>query len=100
VTMKQIRLFAMPFGCYRIDGPGKESVLVQTDWDFPGTAASFGWDITKLQKIGQPKCDHDGTDGTVDCGCGITASEFIDNARDFLDDHEGATAKDPGYFVE
>ena len=46
-------------------------------------------------------CQHDGTDGTVDCHeCGVTAGEFISAARDWLDNNDGATAEDPGYFNE
>lgn len=46
-------------------------------------------------------CDHDSTDGTVDCEeCGVTPSEFIAAARKWLDEHNGATADDPGYFAE
>jgi len=46
-------------------------------------------------------CDHDGTDGTIDCtSCGLTPTSFIRDAREWLDEHEGATAEDPGYFWE
>jgi hypothetical protein len=63
-------------------------ILIQTDWDYPGTASNFGW---------QP-C-HECTDGTVDCReCGKTATELISEASQFLDDHIGETVDDPGYF--
>lgn len=88
------------------------SVLIQTDWDYPGVASSFGWSIRDAQRTydgdvdsdGQEHddpvpCDHDGTDGTVTCPtCGMTAGEFIGAAADWLTDHDGATADDPGYF--
>jgi hypothetical protein len=158
------------------------SILVQTDWDYPGTASSFGWSLSEVQpakrtayfdrfaltlptdaisecshagdcsadveswasEIDRPAectpdalraelreygawddaqlsdddanwerivwiaagnlkeekpCDHDRTDGTVDCPeCGLSASEFISAAGDWLDEHDGATADDPGYF--
>ena len=46
-----------------------------------------------------PCCDHDGTDGTVPCkACGVTASDFINAAGQYLEDHDGAVADDPGYF--
>ena len=96
------------------------TILIQTDWDFPSVASAFGWSPQNVQKCpecgrvvtvdaaaGEPAecpdcngfacCDH-GTDGTVDCGCGLTAGDFISAARDYLDNADGATADDPGYF--
>ena len=43
-------------------------------------------------------CPHDGTDGTVDCDCGVKAITFIQHAQAWLDDHEGESFEDPGYF--
>jgi hypothetical protein len=67
----------------------ERSELVQTDWDYPATAESLGWSLRKVQKPGRRrknKCDHRSTDGTVDCSdCGITASEFISAAGEYLD---------------
>ena len=82
-----------------VNGDGR-SVLVQTDWDFPSVAGSFGWSPNFVQVCDEPGryCDHDGTDGTVDCSCGVTAGDFISAARGWLDDHDGATVEDPGYF--
>ena len=99
-----------------------QSILIQTDWDYPGTANTFGWSLHSVQRcpecgetlnvatdcdcfacpdcerIGKC-CDHDGTDGTVDChDCGMTATDFISAAYDWLTDNDGATADDPGYF--
>lgn len=75
------------------------TVLVQTDWDYPSVAQSFGWSLREVQ---QPECaepcDHDSTDGTVDCGCGVTATEFISAAREWLEDNDGVAVDDPGYF--
>ena len=95
-----------------------QSILVQTDWDFCGAASSFGWNPRAVQccdncghvqaddrrpcdKCGSilQGCIHDGTDGTVDCPCGVTADDFIAAARDWLTAHDGATADDPGYFA-
>jgi hypothetical protein len=97
------------------------TVLVQTDWDYPGTASTFGWNIADVQQplycddedtpcddmscpvctADHPHCDHCGTDGTVDCrDCGVTASEFIGAAREWLENNDGAQAEDPGYFDE
>jgi hypothetical protein len=90
--------------------------FIQTDWDFPGIAQAFGWDMREVQpKLDPddfetdaeyeaaaaklPRCDHDTTDGTVRCkGCGLDASAFISAAQDFLDSNDGTTADDPGYF--
>jgi hypothetical protein len=44
-------------------------------------------------------CEHDGTDGTIACACGLTAVDFIGAACEYLDSHIGATADDPGYFA-
>jgi hypothetical protein len=74
------------------------SLLVQTDWDYPGVASTFGWSIRAVQQA-HVRCDHRGTDGTVKCpACGLTAADFITDARAFLDDNIGVTADDPGYF--
>lgn len=75
------------------------SVLVQTDWDYPGVASTFGWSMRDVQRNTAGDCLHDFTDGTVDCAdCGLTASDFIAAARLWLDEHDGAQAEDPGYF--
>jgi hypothetical protein len=85
-------------------------ILVQSDYDYPGVASSFGWwvgfvpapDGAYAVGIGDFRScptEHGGTDGTIDCAaCGRTATDFIAAARDWLDDHIGATADDPGYF--
>jgi len=44
---------------------------------------------------------HAGTDGTIDCPtCGKPASEFIQEAAEYLDDcvATGEVVEDPGYF--
>jgi hypothetical protein len=99
--------------------------LIDTDWDYPGTAQSFGWSLKEVQRckwckkvvtIGatdeekfvcehcgkkSPVCDHDATDGTVNCkACGTTNTDFITAAGDWLRDNDGATADDPGYFED
>lgn len=48
-----------------------ESLLIQSDWDYPGVARTFGWS---------------GEDGE------------ITEAQLWLDEHIGDTADDPGYF--
>lgn len=65
-----------------------ETVLVQTDWDYPGVASCFGY----------VPCDCGGTDGTVDCAH-KTAHVMISEAQAWLDAHEGESTEDPGYFA-
>jgi hypothetical protein len=66
------------------------TALIQSDWEYPGVASNFGW---------VPCCGSGHTDGTVDCpDCGAKASDLIQSAREWLDDHIGETIEDPGYF--
>ena len=113
-----------------IIGDNGRSVLVQTDWDYPGVAGSFGWSLIQVQRCPDcggiadgpvpnhgdlahcphcdhawgereegPFCEHDGTDGTVDCPeCGVSASQFIAAAGEWLRENDGVTVDDPGYF--
>lgn len=99
------------------------SILVQTDWDYPGFANSFGWSVRDVQRCpecgscnvsgdesgmackecGQEfePCYHDQTDGTVNCKyCDCTASDFIQSAGEFLESGDGLETDDPGYFDE
>ena len=64
-----------------------KSIYIQLDYDWPGTASSFGFQA----------CECGETDGTIDCSH-RTASDMIQAARLWLDDHEGEEADDPGYF--
>ena len=104
-----------------VDESGR-SILIQTDFDYPATATTFGWSVRNVQRcpdcgelstagpvVGlcddcdhaweSGLCDHSHTDGTVDCpDCGVTASEFISAAGDWLREHDGETVDDPGYF--
>lgn len=76
-----------------------ESVLFQTDWDFPGLARSLGWNMAATKK-----CSHRSTDGTVTCHeCGKTASYFIARAQEYLDKRCGSILRPRGiedYFRE
>ena len=74
-------------GTFLLRAEDGRSVLVQTDWDFPGVASTFGWSPWPCGSA----------DGTVDCDH-RTADEMIDDARDFLRERAGSTADDPGYF--
>lgn len=168
--------------CIKVLASDGRDMLVQTDWDYPGIARTFGWDMAEVQpdkrtacfnrfslelpqdciadcshsgqcyddvkywadEINRPAeitpeklaaelkeygawesedladdganwqrliwiaagnlkeekgCEHGGTDGTIDCPeCGLTSSRFIEAAREWIDDHDGAEAEDPGYF--
>lgn len=65
---------------------GEESILIQTDYDFPILARNLGWN----GKVGREKCKHVRTDGTVDCPtCGLKSIDFISAAIDWLDNHNG-----------
>jgi len=113
-----------------VDDDTGRTVLIQTDWDFPGVASTFGWSTEFVQRCPEcgvvhldpdeiytkgfpvewrcPKCHqnrttpcpHETTDGSVDCDCGMAASAFIAAAREWLDNHDGATVENPGYFQE
>lgn len=78
-------------GGYIINGS-----LVQSDWDFPGVAEDLGWhrarvqigphrEIRELARRSRVGCQHAHTDGTVNCPCGVTASDFIRAAAHYLD---------------
>jgi len=67
---------------------GEETILFQTDWDFPGLARALGWN----GKVRRERCPHRGTDGTITCpDCGKSAGEFIGAATQWLDGHCGQT---------
>lgn len=78
--------------------PPDECPHGEEDWR---TCAKCAGDFGKplLERTGGGPCDHSGTDGTVDCpDCGMKAGDFIGAAYDFLVEHEGDEAEDPGYF--
>lgn len=90
-----------------------QSILVQLDYDFPGVASVFGWNIREVQcdlvclsdedgnpsKLAIAPCEHSSTDGTIDCSCGVKAMEFISAAYDYLvNEADGKIVEDPGYF--
>lgn len=69
---------------------GHESVLFQVDWDYPSLAQTLGW------MFRSPKCNHCHTDGTIDCPeCGKTASQFIEEAHEYLNANVGRHFNDP-----
>ena len=72
---------------YLLAADDRRDILIQTDWDYPGVASTFGW----------VPCECGETDGTVDCPH-KTASQMISEAAEYLDEHIGNTVEDPGYF--
>ena len=77
---------------------GHESVVVNTDWDFPSLARSLGW---SMRGRGRSPCDHPHTDGTVDCSlCGRGVGWFIEQARVYLDKRVDTVVREKldGYF--
>jgi len=101
-------------------------ILVQTDWDYPGFAGTFGWSLAEVQRCSCgnvcgikydkkmkrfpaqyacPECGiigttclHDMTDGTVKCECNTQPGDFMAAAYDYLRDNDGKIVDDPGYF--
>lgn len=110
-----------------VDDESGQTLLVQTDWDYPCVAGTFGWSIRNVQRCPEcssvdvkpapdflggavaecqecgeqfDACHHENTDGTIDCpDCGVTATDFISAAGEWLRDNHGVTADDPGYFT-
>lgn len=77
-----------------------ETFYVQSDWDLPGLAMTWGWTPSHLvNQETAPDCTHGNTDGTIDCVCGLTKTDFIMSAQKWLEDHEGELAEDQGYFL-
>ena len=85
-TMK-IALHEASFSTFSLVADNGREILIQSDWDFPGLASTFGWS----------PCPCGATDGTIDCDH-RTAREMIAEAGDFLRAHAGDTTDDPGYF--
>jgi hypothetical protein len=108
-----------------IENEDGQTIPIHTDWDYPGVAGTFGWSTERVQKcpschqlvnpgdlmcqncylkltdFPDPLCRHPTTDGTIACvDCGVTASQFIQAAGEYLRDHDGVTAEDPGYFCQ
>lgn len=87
----QVTLDARPNNapcCIRLVADDGRDILIQTDWDWPGVASNFGW---------VPCLECNDTDGTVDCAH-ATATEMIQDAGNWLQEHDGESFDDPGYF--
>lgn len=66
---------------YSVDARSlRVDLLIQTDWEYPSLAETFGWSPSK--------CDSEGS-----CTCDI------ESAQEFLDDNAGEIVVDPGYFT-
>lgn len=84
-----IKLETAQFGNYLIRNTlTDETVLVQSDWDYPSVAQSFGFGGL---------CTCGSSDGTVDCPC-ASIGQHMRAAVEWLDDNIGVQADDPGYF--
>jgi hypothetical protein len=82
--------------CFRIVSDCGESRLIQSDYDFPGIAADFGW-----KPRGPLGCPCERTDGAADCPeCGKLAGDYIAEASAYIAELAGSgiRAADPGYF--
>ena len=65
------------------------TILIQTDWDYPGVASDMGWQA----------CDCGETDGTVNCQH-RKALEMISEAFDYIREREGQSFPALGdYFI-
>ncbi len=94
--------------CIKIVAEDGRDRLIQTDWDFPGIASAFGWStrhapnqstLERDIELGDACCGSNKTDGTISCpDCGKSPNEFITEARQWIDDNDGAEVEDPGYF--
>ena len=86
--------------CMKLIAEDGRDVLISMDYELPALASNFGWSLSDVQSLTTFKgCDHDGTDGSVDCpGCGVMANDFIEDARAFLYENDGMEIDDPGYF--
>jgi hypothetical protein len=91
-------------GGYILHKNESENEFYQTDWNWPALATIMGWSVLRVQRRGKKivhltrvmldsRARHDPdsycrhlTDGTVKCNlCGITASDFIRCAGEYLD---------------
>ena len=83
----KIRLEKGVYETFLIVAEDHRDILIQSDWDFPRTASTFGW----------KSCPCGQTDGTVDCAH-KTRSQMMTEAAEFLEAHVGITVDDSGYF--
>ena len=89
--------------CYLVNGTGDRSLLIQSEDAACSVAETFGWSIEAVQVEDEDgvegECRHCHTDGSVDCPeCGVKSSAFVSAACEFINDNDGESAEDPGYF--
>jgi hypothetical protein len=96
--------------CIKLIAEDGSDMIIQTDYDWPGIASSFGWSTRHCNGKSTLTFRSDSnvedmcngtpyTDGTVDCPrCNKPAREFIQEAREYIDDHDGDSIEDPGYY--
>ncbi|HUY87313.1 MAG TPA: hypothetical protein VMV10_01130 [Pirellulales bacterium] len=87
ITLAYAHWRGKPTSWFRIVAENGHSILLQSDWDYAGAAATFGW----------VPCPCKQTDGTVRCAH-RTVQDMIWEAYEFLKDTVGKTVEDPGYF--
>ena len=94
MTMNAITLDEGQFGFdYLIVHDDGRDLYVQSDWEYPGAAMTFGWNpCAKCRR----SCKG-ASDGTISCAR-RTAGEHIASAQTWLDNHLGKRVEDPGYF--
>ncbi len=78
---------------YLLANDDGQEVLIQSDWDYPGTAMTFGWSPCARCR----RTCKGASDGTLDCPR-RSAFEHIMDAQAWLDRHIGTRVSDPGYF--
>jgi hypothetical protein len=77
----KITLSTYRYGGYLLTATDGQTLLIQSDWDFPPLAQQFGWQSARTF----------GDDMEM-----ISAS--ITSAAEFLDECDGESIDDPGYF--
>lgn len=80
---------------YVLEHDDGRMLLIQSDWEYPGAAMTFGWSPCSRCR----RSCHGASDGTIDCAR-RSVSEHLASAQEWLDDHIGKRVIDPGYFEE
>lgn len=88
---------SVPCGYLITNDADDRTEMCTFDHDFPNLARTFGWDMIAYVQA-EPmrfRCRHHSTDGSIDCTeCGVTASEFITEARAWLNSNTPKTVED------
>jgi hypothetical protein len=78
---------------YMIVHDDGRDLFVQSDWEYPATAMTFGWSPCRWCR----RTCRGASDGTIDCARRC-AGAHINDAQAWLDRHIGKRVADPGYF--